>query len=273
MASDLYRKFSDSIERFSQQIEAFERLRRVESVTIDNGVLGFSGANAAGNVNEVIELPSTWANTFPHVYTGLFLLAWGMFESFVKASLKEVLNKIVNERGSVDKLPERFKKRWEEYALKMLSNPNSGLFKSYASQGGESGASVSPQVVSLAGQLHSYYRRDNALQLDCGVALVTESNMDPRLIFELFRLVEVDNLWDNIRAQTYVQSYFQQTSVSKGDITSKLEDIKALRNQFAHPVEESSYLSADSVKEHLEFILVLSQAMDEQCSVLLNARR
>ena len=93
------------------------------------------------------------------------------------------------------------------------------------------------------------------------------------MILELFRLVEVDNLWDNIRAQTYVQSYFQQTSVSKGDITSKLEDIKALRNQFAHPVEESSYLSADSVKEYLEFILVLSQAMDEQCSVLLNARR
>lgn len=273
MASDLYLKFSASIERFSRQIEAFERLRRVGSVTIGKGALGSSGANADGNVNEVIELPPTWANTFPHVYTGLFLLAWGMFESFVKASLKEVLNKIVDERGSVDKLPKPFRKRWEEYALKMLNNPNFGPFRPYTSQGGGSGAPVSPQVVSLAGQLHSYYRRDNALQLDCDVALVTESNMDPRLILELFRLVEVDNLWDNIRAQTYVQSYFQQTSVSKGDITSKLEDIKALRNQFAHPVEESSYLSADSVKEYLEFILVLSQAMDEQCSVLLNARR
>ena len=42
MASDLYLKFSASIERFSRQIEAFERLRRVGSVTIGKGSLGSS---------------------------------------------------------------------------------------------------------------------------------------------------------------------------------------------------------------------------------------
>lgn len=98
---------------------------------------------------------------------------------------------------------------------------------------------------------------------------ITDANMRPEVVAELFARVGADKIWTRISEQAAIKTYFEESDTAKVETKAKkkLNDLMELRNKIAHPSGELEWPSTDAVRDYVKFLKLTVKAISEQVGV------
>ena len=192
----------------------------------------------------------------PILSGSLLLYLCGRFEYFVRQLVGSIVNGLVDGVARFDDLPPVLRREYLVGTLKIIDSP--GRFN-YTRE----------TAVVLAAELASNLAGNNdgsdSMRVDANAITITDSNMRSRTMSEIFKRVEVNDLWESLGKQSILKTHLGEATDAgcRRTATKCLDDIMSERNKVAHPTGDTSFPDADNVKGVAEFFRVLAQALTE----------
>lgn len=193
----------------------------------------------------------------PLLSGSLLLYLCGRFEYFVRELVGSIVDELVDGVDRFDDLPAPLRK---EYLIRTLAiNQNPGKF----GQTVEAATALAAELASnLAGNADP---RDGSLRVDAAAITITESNMNPGTMVEIFKRVGVVNLWETLGKQSVLKSHLGEAADGgcKAAAVARLEEIMSERNRVAHPTGDILFPDAEAVLAVAQYFRVLAPALVE----------
>ena len=189
----------------------------------------------------------------PLLSGSLLLYLCGRFEYFVKELVESVVDELVDGVTRFDELPGSLRK---EYLIRVLGiNQSPGRFNHTVATAAALAAEL---ATNLAGNTGS-----SGLQVDSSVITITESNMNSVTLAEIFKRVNLINLWDILGKQLPLRNYFGEATEAgcRKSAIARLDDIMSNRNKVAHPTKDTEFPDVENVQEVVQFFSVFSQVL------------
>jgi hypothetical protein len=107
--------------------------------------------------------------------------------------------------------------------------------------------------------------------MDPSIITITEANMNSATIAEIFRRVDVKQIWDMLGKQFTLQAHLEKHKDADCARAAKerVDEIMSLRNKIAHPTKDTAFPDADSVQEIAEYFRILGRALVELSAVAM----
>jgi hypothetical protein len=191
----------------------------------------------------------------------LLLYLAGRFEHFVRMSFQSICDGFGAKCTTFDQLPDRMKASLRLHSAEVVMNP---------SRFGFDEVEAMAFVVNLAG---NYTAVDGLGTINSGCLSVTQNNMTPGTLSELYGRVGLKSTWPEMGKQAALKVFFECTSDSDAEKAGRaeLEELMAARNQIAHPSGSPSFPDPTKVLRYVEFVEVLSGVLTEVSRVHLIA--
>lgn len=192
---------------------------------------------------------------------GVILYSVGRFEIFIKQLVEDICERYISKIGEYAKLPKKLKDNLIIYTGIVIQEP-----RKYGH--GENG--VESFIRTMNKNIENTLPFDK-VNTEC--ITITDSNMRPDIIIELFDRIGANKVLDKVAAQASIQSYLATDSIEKAlkDIKTKINITMDLRNSIAHPAPSFTWPSKEDIQEKIKFMLVLGKALDDVSDVYVSA--
>lgn len=251
---NFHRDLNDIRNTFSI-LQALEELRAIERQ--ENPV----SSPLLDKALELYPLVDTARNGMAKI-PGIFILyIGGRFEDFVKTIFEEFSIQFAQKHPSYEALPAKFKTAIVNDTSQVISSP-----KKYGYRDGM-------QRVFIE-NLFKNVIQDDFTTINHQCLSITEGNMRPEILSDLFSKLGISEIWTTIGQQTSIRNLFETTEAVFASNSAKkyLEDFMTQRNQVAHPSGGSlTWPSYDDVIKHIDFFTVLSQVLLELGMMKINS--
>lgn len=252
-----------------QQLDSFladfhEDLKRAEELlALVKKFRKFAGSRTPKEVHENtvrwpeavdLALAAPGVRTDLPIFSGSILLyLCGRFENFVRELVVLLADDMAAKATGFNELPERVRIEIQTKTLEVAQRPGKfGYTKDQSAQ----------LLIALARNLDDSHKGQN-LTISSRLLSIAESNMHSEMLAEIFKRVDVTDLWNDLGKQAPLK-FFLSERVDK-DCTAKarvrLDDIMKERNGIAHPTGTVSFPDPDQVMETSDFFKVLSRVL------------
>lgn len=191
----------------------------------------------------------------------LVLFLAGRFEHFVRMSFQSMCDGIASRCQTFDELPDKMRKSLVYHTAEVVLSPAKHGFDSVQAMGFISTLASNVSSVGGLGQINS------------ACLSVTQSNMTPGTMNDLYKRIAINEIWAEIGKQAPIKAHFglsgdaETTSESK----ARLEELMALRNQIAHPIGTPAFPDPDQVEGYVEFVRILASVLVDVSRVHVKA--
>lgn len=200
------------------------------------------------------------ANEAPRVRTDLPILSGsillyicGRFECFVREVVTFLADEMAAKVSSYAELSDTVRKELRNKTLEAAQNP--GRF-------GYNEEESDQLIIMLAGNLNASVTA-GSVNISSRLLSVTDSNMNPRMVAEIFKRVDITDVWGDLSKQAELKAHLSKRGDKecKAEATSRLDAMMKERNSVAHPTGVISFPDPDQVLESSGFLKVLSQVI------------
>ncbi|QRY78297.1 hypothetical protein JVX91_22310 [Pseudomonas sp. PDNC002] len=175
----------------------------------------------------------------------------GRFEEYTRTSFEDLCQKLAQNASSFKSLPKKMQESLITFTALVIHSP-----RKY--QHGE--GAVAGFTENLAANLSAKACADK-INYQC--LSITDSNMRPDTLSELYERIGAKEIWKRISQQSNIQTYFATTDASNAESLSKkkLSALMDLRNSIAHPSTSFTWPSTDEVRDYIKFLGILGGAL------------
>jgi len=189
------------------------------------------------------------------------LYSVGRFEMYVKEIVTDVCIRFVKKAGMFSKLPKNLRNNLIIHTGMVIQNPRK---YGHGDRGVESFISI------LSNNINNIMPFEK-INTEC--ITITDVNMRPDVINELFVRVGAEKVIEKISSQASILALFQTDQYEKAasDLRTKLNNLMDLRNSIAHPSPSFTWPTKDEIIDYIEFIRLLGKAMDDVSDIYVSA--
>lgn len=251
----IYKEFSKDIEHLKKVLELIDSLKLFSGTSnapkidiVDNIFL-----NSAENVHTKTREANIGLAFIPGT---VVLYLGGRFEFFIKSIFEELSMSVAIKCKKFSFLPKEFKEN--------LIIQTSEVIKQPAKYGhAENGRKTF--ITNLSNNLNEL----DILDINSKCLSITNENMRPTIIGELFNRIGAKEIWTKIGHQAKVQTFFETADSAKAqkDSSKFLNDFIDERNKVAHPSDSFSWPDIQRVLKYVDYFEMLSKVILEVCSV------
>lgn len=247
--------FERDLDKICEQLQFIETLRNysaIESLPLpiedDIFIIASKGVHA---------LAQKTHGNIPLVSGTLILYTCGRFEAMSRTLFEDFCQRLVMQAGTFARLPKRMRENLPVFTAKVISEP-----RKY----GHAENGVRAFVSNLASNLEPG-AKVSSVNHEC--LSITDSNLKPDALAELFGRVGGSRFWEQISDQASMKTYFKESDSAKVVplCRRKLEDLMELRNRIAHPSGEFEWPSIDGIRDYVDYLRILSRAMSDLVGV------
>ncbi len=189
----------------------------------------------------------------PVLAGSLLLYLCGRFENFVRELVGTVVDDLVDGASVYADLPEELRREYVARTLAIVQSP-----ASYNHNPATAAALAAELASNISGTGPSV-----RLRVSASVLTITESNMNPGTVADVFKRVGVGDLWNNLGKQAPLKTYLSESK--DADCTraarSRLDEVMNERNRVAHPTKDTAFPDAEYVEEVVRFFHVLARVL------------
>jgi len=241
-----------ALDDFDQDLDRVEQLLRLIHTFRD-----FAGEDAelSGYAKDLYDVAQVARTDLPVLSGSLLLYLVGRFESFVRQLVGTIVDDLVDKSASYGDLPPALRKEVLTRTLQINQNP------SKFNHDATSAAALAAQLASnLASPTTS-----SSFYVDALTATITESNMRPDILAELFKRVGINAVWDTLGKQLALKTFLGEVGDDgcKKAAVARLDDIMSERNKIAHPTGNALFPDASTVEDVARYFRVLGQLLFE----------
>lgn len=241
--------FERDVQRVDQLLNLIHRFRE------------FAGDESAlsGHAEELWKSAQEVRTDLPVFSGSLMLYLCGRFESFVKELVGTVVDELVDKAECYDDLPAELRKVYVTRVLAINENP--GRFNHTREM-------ALVLAAELANNLSGKDDGSLSLAISATTIAITEANLRPNVLADLFKRVGYINVWDTLGRQLPLLNHFSERPDGdcKRAAIARLEEIMNERNKIAHPSatdSSASFPDAYIVEGVAEYLGVLAQVLGQ----------
>lgn len=189
----------------------------------------------------------------PILSGSLLLYICGRFEYFVREVVISLADEIAAKVSSYAELSDRVRIELQARSLDVAQNPGRfGYTKLEAEQ----------LLISL-GQNLDGSASAAPLEISSHVLSITESNMNSRMVADIFKRVDIEGFWSDVGKQAPLKTHLSTSGDREctKEATSRLDAMMKERNAIAHPTGTISFPDPDQVIDSSTFLRCLSQVI------------
>jgi hypothetical protein len=193
----------------------------------------------------------------------LLLYLAGRFEHFVRMSFQNLCEGLASKCHSYAELPDKMRDNLRVFTAEVNLNPRKYGFDEV-------------QAIGFMTTLVANVTSSTSLgPINSSCLSVTQNNMTPGMLAELFSRIGVGKLWSEMGKQAALKVHLSVTSDAEAEREAKarLEELMSLRNQIAHPSGTPSFPDPDQVIAYVGFVSVLASVLTDVSRVQLMAFR
>jgi hypothetical protein len=247
-----------TLPEFKSSLDKMETLLVLTDAIKDFSAVPITDYDGDKNLVHLNELARENRLNFPVLNGTLLLYVVGQFESFVKLTFEELCTNISQKAERFSHLPKEMRENLIKYTAEVISNP-----RKY----GHADLGVRAFVKTLSDNL-SDEKYLETINSNC--ISITNENMRPQILKDLFKRVGIKNIWDKISEQAKLQLFFEthDSSVARKMAENLLNKIMDVRNGVAHPSSSFSWPDHEFIKNGIIFLGVLGEVLVESLSVI-----
>lgn len=252
---DDFHKDLDDIKNAFSVLQALEEFR---SIGLPSELVSSPFINKATELYPLVDSARNGMAKIPGIFV---LYIGGRFEDFVKTIFEEFSIKFAKKYTEYEKLPSKFKTAIINDTSQVISSP-----KKYGYRDGM-------QKVFIT-NLFNNVINDDFTNINHQCLSITEGNMRPEVLSDLFSKLAIKDIWTTIGQQTSIKTLFETVEAGFASNSAKkyLEDFMTKRNQVAHPSGGSlTWPSYDDVIKDIEFFKVLSTILLDLGNMQINS--
>lgn len=191
----------------------------------------------------------------------LVLFLAGRFEHFVRMSFQSICDGIAAKCQTFDDLPDKMRKSLIYHTAEVVLSPVKHGFDAVEAMGFIATLASNSAATGGLGQINS------------ACLSVTQSNMTPGTMNELYKRIAINEIWLEIGKQAPIKAHFglsgdvETTNAAK----TRLEELMSLRNQIAHPSGTPAFPDPDQVERYVEFVRIFASVLVDVSRVHVNA--
>lgn len=187
----------------------------------------------------------------------LTLYIAGRFEQYIRTSFEDLCQRVVQNTTEFSKLPKTMQDALINQTAIVAQNP-----RKY----GHAENGVRAFITTLA---KNFDPTQPFTQINHECLSITESNMRPNVLSELFSRAGIKEIWPMICQQAGVLAYFGTADKGNAETQakSKLNEIMELRNKIAHPSGETEWPSIETTYNNINFLRAVSRAISDAITV------
>jgi len=236
---------------FEKDIGRVEQLLRLIYIFRD-----FAGqpAELSGLAQDLYDVAQRARTDLPILSGSLLLYLCGRFEYFVRELVGTIVDDLVDKAATYEELPSALRKEALIRTLQINLNPSKFNY---------SATSASALAAQLANNLSSRSDGSSSLFVDSTTVTITESNMRPDVLADLFKRVGISGLWDTLGKQLTLKSFLEEATDDgcKKAAMARLDDIMNERNKVAHPIGDAVFPDAAIVEKIAHYFRALAQVL------------
>lgn len=191
----------------------------------------------------------------PILSGSLLLYLCGRFEYFARELVGAMVDDLVDKTATYAELPDPLRKEYLHRTLSINVNP---------SKFDHTSATAAALAAELANNLAGN-NDGSGLRVDAAAITITESNMNPGTLVDLFRRVGVPSLWETLGKQLPLKTYLDEVTDAgcKAAAMVRLEDIMKERNKVAHPTGDTAFPDVAAVQNTAQYFRIIAQVLVE----------
>ncbi|MFA7444952.1 MAG: HEPN domain-containing protein [Flavobacteriaceae bacterium] len=193
---------------------------------------------------------------------GIFILyIGGRFEDFVKTIFEEFAIQFAQKHPNYSSLPSKFQTSIVQDTSLVIASPRKFGYGDIMQK-------------TFIENLFKNVIGDDFRTINHQCLSITEGNMRPDILNDLFSKISISNIWNDIGQQLSIRTFFETADSSNASSQAKkyLEDFMNQRNQVAHPSGGSfTWPSYDDVIKHIDFFRVLSPVLLDLGNMKINS--
>lgn len=252
MGEQIYNKFKEDLVVIKKTIDLFELLESFAQESKEH-LLNSEDSYIiqANKITEEIKDNRNGNRWSPSI---LMLYVAGRFEIFMRTMLEETSTEVAKKHTEFSKLPKCFKDSLIKDTSKVIKEP-----RKYNHGDGARDTFIK--------NLYENIHNDNLNVINYQCISITESNMRPKIISELFAKIGYGKIMDDICSQANVRQFFGGTDVNntRKECERKLNEFMEKRNTIAHPSESITWLSINEGKNYIDFFIEFGKAVESVC--------
>jgi hypothetical protein len=178
----------------------------------------------------------------------LLLYLAGRFEHFVRMSFQAHCDSLAEKCKRFDQLPSKMQNSLRAWTATVCIKPSKYGFDELEASGFITSLAANFAATEVLGTVNS------------ACLSVTEGNMNPGTLAELYGRLAVSNLWSELSKQATLKAYLEveKDQDAEKQAKTRLEDIMRIRNQIAHPSGSPVFPGAEQVASAVEYLAVLA---------------
>jgi len=247
-AKTVLSEFTSDLSRVEQLLNFILDFREFAGLEIESDSLAYGLWSSAENIR----------TDLPILSGSLMLYLCGRFEHFVRELVGAVVDDLVDSATGYEDLPGELRKVYVTRTLAINENPSK---YSYTRE------TAGLLAAELADNLTGRNDGSSSLRVNASVITITDSNMRPLILSDLFKRVGITNVWDTLGKQLPLKTHLGKVADDecKKAAVARLEDIMTERNRIAHPVATGATVFPDAsiVKGMAEYFRILAHMLTD----------
>ena len=198
----------------------------------------------------------------PVLSGSILLYVCGRFEYFVRELVAALADDLAARCTAYEDLPELVREELQSRSLEVALHPRKFGFEP---------AEAEQILVIHAANLQPAKDREGPVRIASRVLAITESNMNPRTMADIFKRVQLKDVWATLGKQAPLKARLGKASDRDctAEATSRLEKIMKDRNSVAHPTGSFSFPDVDQVLEFVSFMRTLATVLVDVAQIPL----
>jgi len=195
------------------------------------------------------------------ICAGLYVRVIASFERYLRRRIEAVVDELSMHGNAFEAIPEFIRNRNIALTGRLLSSidePKDHLAFNYD---------------ALVANLASCTVGSKSFRLNSAAFSAAVVGSGPDVLERALKTINVDHFWDRLGANTHLQKIIGTRGPREtgNHARTKLQDLTRKRNQIAHAGDSEPALSAQDVREAIEFIRALATSLDAEVKERITA--
>ncbi|TLP66553.1 HEPN domain-containing protein [Microbispora triticiradicis] len=198
----------------------------------------------------------------PLLSGSMVLYMCGRFEYFVRQLVELMGDEIASNSADYMALPDSLRNELKRRTLEIFQTP-----KKYRYSQTEAEALLLDLARNLDGQAGA-----GPIVIQSKILAITELNMRPEVLAELFKRLGIKDLWRELgkQARLKILLHKQDDAECTKAAQAELDELMDLRNQIAHPTGGTAFPDPDQVVQMTRYLEALGRVLADHCHVYLS---
>lgn len=248
---EILAEFQNDLKRASELLVLVKDFRSFAGSTVPAEVVG--GSVPWPEAEGLAAAAPQVRTDLPILSGSLLLYICGRFEYFVREVVVTLADELADAADTYQGLPDRLRKELHDRTLDVAQNPR---------RYGYTESEVAQLLVVHAGNL-APGSATSVVTISSRLVSITESNMNQRTVAEVFKRVNIPDIWGEIGKQAPLKAHLaeaddRECSTAAGN---RLDTLMSERNGVAHPTGTTTFPDPDQVLLSVDLLGILSKVL------------